>query len=213
MTSSLGCAAVETVRRPDRLALAAGAAAQLGGLLWLLQWAHVLVTHGPTGFNQAQVWLGMTWTDSAKVLALAYLLLLPGVVYLTRSARDAGDGAAAVVGGAAVAALITCAVSTPLEFLTAGWGSYTAYSGPLEPAIDLAGITRALTSSVVLALLLGVLTSRAARRAVLPQWMVPVLAVGCLSTYFIAGPLPPVAGMAWLVFGGWLLVDHGRSRG
>lgn len=48
-----------------RTAALAGSAAQAAGVLWVLQWAHALVAHGPTGVNKAQVWLGMTWMDSA----------------------------------------------------------------------------------------------------------------------------------------------------
>lgn len=46
----------------------------------------------------------------------------------------------------------------------------------------------------------------------MPFWMAPVLVIGCLATYFIAGPLPPVPGLAWLTLGGWLLVQPGWVR-
>lgn len=194
-------------------AAVAGVAAQLAGLIWVLQWAHALIAHGPTAFNQAQVWLGMTWMDSGKILALSYLLLTPGVLYLARLLRAAGDALAAGLAAFAAVILATCAIATPLEFLTDGWGSYGTYVGALEPAVDVAGILRSLASSVVLTVALAVVTVRAARRRLMPHWMAPVLVVGCLATYFIAGPLPPVPGLAWLTLGGWLLVQHGGFRG
>lgn len=190
----------------------AGVAAQLAGVLWVLQWAHALVAHGPTGFNQAQVWVGMTWMDSGKLLALSYLLLTPGVLYLARLLREAGDALASGLAAFAAVILATCAITTPLEFLTDGWGSYGTYVGAFEPAVGVAGRVRTLASSVVLTVALAVVAVRAARRRLLPFWMAPVLVVGCLATSFIAGPLPPVSGLAWLTLGGWLLVQHGGVR-
>lgn len=211
--TSLPSAAMTAVSFHRPAAVTAGAAAQLGGVIWVLQWAHVLVAHGPTSFNEAQVWLGMTWMDSAKFLSWSYLLLTPGVLYLASSMRDAGDRLAAGLGALVAVTLVVCAITTPFEFLTAQWGSYRAYVGALDPAIAVAGVVRALASSVLLAVALAVMAIRAGRRGVLPYWMAPVLVVGCMSTYFIAGPLPPVAALAWLMFGGWLLVQHvGEAR-
>lgn len=210
--TSLPSAAMTTVSLQRPAAATAGAAAQFGGVIWVLQWAHVLVAHGPTSFNEAQVWLGMTWMDSAKFLSGAYLLLIPGVLHLASSLRDAGDRLAAALGALVAVILVVCAITTPFEFLTAQWGSYRAYAGALDPAIGVAGVVRALASSALLAVALAVMALRAGRRGVLPYWMAPVLVVGCLSTYFIAGPLPPVAGLTWLIFGGWLLVQPSETR-
>lgn len=40
--------------------------------IWVLQYLHALVTHGPTEYNRAQVLLGMTWFDSGKFLVLSF---------------------------------------------------------------------------------------------------------------------------------------------
>ena len=91
-------------------------------------------------------------------------------------------------------------------------GSYGTYVGAFEPAVDVAGPLRSLASSAVLTVALAVVAVRAARSCLMPSWMAPVLVVGCIATYFIAGPLPPVPGLAWLTLGGWLLVQHGGVR-
>lgn len=178
----------------------AGAAAQLAGVFWVLQWSHALVAHGPTGYNEARLWHGMTWLDSAKLLALAYLLLAPGVRYLTRSSRDEGDRFAAGLGIVVVGALCLCAVTTLLEFGITTWGSYDGAFDPADGVSRFGGIARSLTSSVVLTVALVALSVRAARRHVAPYWPVPVLAVGCLPTYFIGGADPACvrAGVAHL---------------
>lgn len=199
--------------RPGPSAVSAGVAAQIGGLVWILQWAHALVAHGVTSVNIQREWLGMTWLDSAQYLAFSFLLLIPGVVYLHQRLRAPNRAfrLSWVVG----AALVFAGIGTALEFGLYERGSYAT---PDTPLLDIGGVAQAL-SSLLLTITLGVLTFVAARRQVVPWWLVPVLIVGALATVFPGGPnflfgltLPPLPGLAWLAFGGWLLTQHAPER-
>lgn len=183
-----------------RRALIAGVAAQLAGVIWMLQWSHALIAHGPTQVNRQQIWLGMTWADSGKFLALAYLLLIPGVLLLRRRAE--GRRASRVSGPVLVGVLVAAAVGTALELGVSQWGSYRQSAGAVAAvAGPFASLMRAVALPIAW-LLFGV---GAVRGRVLPAWLLALLVIGSLAAFFIAGPLPPVPGMVWLVFGGWLL--------
>jgi hypothetical protein len=183
-----------------RRARVAGVAAQVAGVIWMLQWSHSLVTHGPTQVDRQQVWLGMTWFDSGKFLGLAFLLLIPGVLLLRR--RADGQRAAHVLGGVLAGALVLAAVGTALDLAVYPWGSY---SPPDATVTALAGPAASLARGVVLPLAWVAFGAYAARAPVLPAWLLAVLVIGSASSFFGAGPLPPVPGVACLVFGGWLL--------
>ena len=187
--------------------MTAGVAAQVAGVLWILQWTHALVTHGTTQVNQKQLWLGMTWLDSTKFLIVAYLLLLPGVIYLRRTAVARGDKFATRAGSVVVVALGVSALATAMEFRLLEWGTYSGTFDSNVSPMSIAGPVRMVVSSLVLTGGLAMLALRGAVRGDSPYWLVPILVVGALATVFIGGPLPPVPGMAWLVFGGWLLVQ------
>lgn len=47
------------------------------GLLWTLAWVHLMLAHGPTEVNEMRVVLGLTWIDSARLVAPS--LALTGV--------------------------------------------------------------------------------------------------------------------------------------
>jgi hypothetical protein len=183
-----------------RRALIAGVGAQLAGVIWLLQWSHALVTHGPTQANRAQLWLGMTWFDSGKFLALSFLLLIPGVL-LVRG-RAEGRRSCRVLGAVLVGTLVLTGVGTALEFGLYEWGSYRE---PESAVAAVAGPLTALARGVALPLAWLSFGASAVRADVLPPWLVALLVIGSLATYFVAGPLPPIPGLVWLLFGGWLL--------
>lgn len=190
-----------------RAAVRAGAGAQLAGVLWILQWSHVLVTHGPTSYDGRGLWLGMTWMDSAKFLALSYLLLIPAALHLGRHAHVAGRRGATVLRRMTVGALLVSAVATAVEFRLFEWGTYGGTFDGTASALWVAGPVRAITSAVVLTGLFAALGIRAARSGAMPAVLVPLLVVAWLSTVFIGGPMPPLAGLVWLALGAWLLTD------
>jgi hypothetical protein len=196
------------MRNGRRRALVAGVAAQAAGAIWMLQWSHALVTHGPTQVNRQELWLGMTWFDSGKFLALTFLLLLPGVLLLRRSTN--GQRAAGVLGGVLASALVAAAVGTGLDLAAYPWGSYE------QPSVEfaaVAGPVGSLVRGVVLPVAWLAFGVYAVRARVLPVWLVALLVLGSVSAFFVAGPLPPVPGLAWLVFGGWLLSRADDAKG
>lgn len=193
-----------------RFALAAGVAAQVAGLVWLFQWAHALVTHGVTAVNLKRLWMGLTWLDSAQFLALSFVLLIPGVTYISRRVHTPSS-ALRVLRWVVVSTLVSAAVGTALHFGLYERGSYVQ---PDSPLVDIGGVVQAL-SSLVLTLALGAFAAVAARSRSLPAWLVPVLVLGALTTVFPGGPniffgltLPPIPALACLAFGGWLLTQH-----
>ena len=204
----------EGPRSERSAAIVAGAAAQFAALIWTLQWSHALVAHGPTSVNLKRLWLGLTWIDSAKFLTLSFLLLIPGVMWVSRRVRDpsrALRGLRSLV----LVTLVLAAAGTALQFGLYEWGSYAE---PNHPLVDIGGITQAM-SSLVLTLLIGVLATIVAMRNVMPWWLVPLLILGSLGTVFPGGPnfffgipMPPLPSLVWFVFGGWLLTQAGRGH-
>lgn len=190
-----------------RTAIQAGVAAQIAGAVWILQWGHALVAHGPTSYNEAELWLGMTWFDSAKFLALSYVLLIPGILYIGRGDTPTVRVARIV----AVIGLVVAAVATTLEFRLWEWGTYAGTADSTSTPLWIAGPIRGVTSALVLPAAVGVLGVRAARGRAMPSWLAAVLIVGFLATFFIGGPLPPLPGLVWLVLGAWLLSRPGAA--
>lgn len=194
----------------ERRAGWAGIAAQAAGVLWVLQWAHVLVTHGPGEHDGRGLWLGLTWMDSAKFLAIAYLLLIPAVRYIASRPAIARRRGAVMAGRLTVAALVVAAAATTVEFRLWEWRTYSGSFDGASSSLWVAGPIRLITSAVVLSVGFAVLGVAGARARVLPVWLPPLLVVAALSTVFIGGPLPPLAGLVWLALGGWLLTQ-GRT--
>lgn len=194
----------------ERRARWAGVAAQAAGLLWVLQWAHVLVTHGPGEHDGRGMWLGLTWMDSAKFLAAAYLLLIPAVRYIASRPAVARRRWAMVFGRLTVAALVVAATATAVEFRVWEWQTYAGTFNGRSSVLWVAGPIRSITSAVVLSVGFAAFGVVGARARVLPFWLPPLLVVAALSTVFIGGPIPPLAGLVWLALGGWLLTQ-GRS--
>jgi hypothetical protein len=188
----------------------AGVCAVASAVIWALQYLHALATHGPTGYNRAKVLLGMTWFDSGKFLVLSFLLLVPAAMVMGRRAAGRGrplPGRTALL----ITALGASAVTTAMQFWTADWGSYVGTSNPSGLAYW-GGPLQAMSSAIVLPVAFGMVGVAAARVGALPWWLVPLLVVGAVATVFLAGPTPPVAGIAWLALGTWLLTAGSTIR-
>lgn len=153
---------------------------------------------------------GPHWLDSAQLLAVCFVLLIPGITYISRRAQTPSREFR-VLRWVVVSALVSAAIGTALQFGLYERGSYVPPDGPL---VDIGGVVQAL-SSLVLTLALGGFASVAAYRRRVPAWLVPVLILGALMTVFPGGPniffgltMPPIPALAWLAFGGWLLTQH-----
>lgn len=190
---------VERQRR--RRAAAAWAAA---AALWLVIWAHGARTHGLTQENEQQLWLGITWMDSAKLLVLPFGLLAVAVWMVGRVVRPARRlHRTAWLLALAVVAVQVVAVAG--QFWPFPWGSYetsfadlggqsagwTRFSGPVQAL-----------ASLLLAVLMVPVGAGLARAGVVPFWAVVPLVLGMLATFFLTPP-------SWLPAVAWLLVAWG----
>lgn len=188
-----------------RRTVRAGVAAQVAGVIWILQWGHALIAHGPGSHDAKAFWFGMTWMDSAKFLLIAYLLLVPTVRWIAARPGVAGRRGTVTLARTAVTALVVSAVATALEFRIHEWGTYTGtFDGATSP-LWVSGVIRAYVSALVLPLAFVPLMVRAARARWLPGWLAPLVLVACLGTFFIGGPLLPLPGIVWLILGAALL--------
>lgn len=194
-------------KRRASTAIWAGASAQLAAVVWILQWAHALVAHGPTQLNQKQLWLGMTWMDSGKFIAPAFLLLIPAVLFIGQRAQTAGSRRTRTFGMVVIGVLVAAAIGTALEFGLFQWGSYQDPAGTWGTLASLGGPFGALSRGVFLPLAWVLFGTSAVRGQAMPAWLVPPLVLGSVFTFFLAGPLPPVPGIVWLAFGAWLLTQ------
>ena len=144
--------------------------------------------------------LGLTWMDSAKVLAISFGLLLVTVAALRElrgRPRWLGQVGFVVTG----IALVWLAISVAVEFWTFPWGSYELdFDRPLPKYGGLAQTIGSLTLAtgfLFLAIDLG-------RNRVLPIWIGVALVVGALTTIYLT-PVLPIPGLAWLLLGAALL--------
>lgn len=173
-------------------------AAILAGLVWLIVWWHGAKTHGVTQQNEMRKWLGLTWMDSAKFLVLPFLLLIASAFALEQARqRSARFGRLGFVISAGSLALLVIAV--PLQFWPFPWGSYEVRFEDRIGITRVAGPIQAL-ASLVLAGGLALLSGSVVSTGVVGWWIVPVLVVGAVTTFFLT-PASWIPGAAWLILG------------
>jgi hypothetical protein len=181
----------------DRLG---GPATILGGVIWLLAWAHFLLTHGPTASDNRETFLGLSYYDSTKLIVFAMALCIVGLMSL-RTRRPRGVRTLVATWGhfLAVAALVVMSVGVAISVWSVPWGETTRVATTLMDYGFIAMMIATLIAFPGLTLLgIGVV-----RAKVLPAWTVAPLAVAGLAAvpwihHTLHGGL---IGLSWVAVG------------
>lgn len=149
--------------------------------------------------NEKNLVLGLTWMDSGKLLVVPLACFLTSVVGLYRLLREPGRLGRVGVAGS-VAALALLIVGTAVQFWRFDWGSYARDFE--DASIGAVGALQSL-ATLMLAPALIPLGIACARRRVLPAWVVPVLPISAIATFWLT-PTNVLPGLAWLGLAGVL---------
>jgi hypothetical protein len=173
----------------------AAAAALLAGASWHVLWRHQALAHGLTQFNEKNMVIGFTWMDSGKLYVLPFLLLMVTIVGLHRRLTAPGRS-----GYFVVAALASLVIGTVAEFWGFQLGSYAlTFEEEVRPFFQQGWWLQAL-GTIFLTVALVPFAIRLVRQGILPAWMVPMMAFGALSTFFLT-PAFYFPGLVWLILG------------
>lgn len=172
------------------------------GLLWVVAWLHLLVTHGTSQVNEQRLALGLTWLDSGRLIGPSLLLAAVAVWLLGKASGHAGMRRAAVVG---VVGLLVAGAGAVLGFWTQPFGTYVGVSR--ESGIAATGGVLAMLGSGISAVAMPATGIVAARARLVPARVAVLVGLAGLSIVpWLHESLWAVGfGIAWLAVGGFLI--------